>query len=120
MLAAEPGAVRALAHITGGGISENLNRALPASCDAVVELGTWPVPPIASFVCEAARLSEQEALKTFNMGTGMILIVDPERADAVEAALAAAGEKTFRVGRIVAGAGEVSYENEGELYGFGA
>lgn len=120
VLAAEPGAVRALAHITGGGISENLNRALPASCDAVVELGTWPVPPVISFVCDAANLSEEEALKTFNMGTGMILIVDPERVRAVEEALAAAGEKTYRVGRIVEGTGEVAYENEGELYGFGA
>lgn len=120
VLAAEPGAVRALAHITGGGISENLNRALPASCDAVVELGTWPVPPVISFVCDAANLSEEEALKTFNMGTGMILIVGPERVRAVEEALAAAGEKTYRVGRIVEGTGEVAYENEGELYGFGA
>ncbi len=110
-----PGAIRALAHITGGGISENLDRALPETCDALVELGTWPVPAIAKFVCEAAHLDEAEALKTFNMGLGMVLIVDPERADELERIMAEAGEKTYRVGRIVAGEGRVRYACEGAL-----
>lgn len=113
-----PGAVRALAHITGGGITENLNRALPFSCDAEVDLGTWPVPAIASFVCNAAHLDETEALKTFNMGLGMVLVVDPSRVEEVEAALAAAGEATYRVGRVMPGAGAVRYANEGSLYGY--
>ena len=116
-LKACPGAVRALAHITGGGITENLDRALPEACDAEVDLGTWPVPPIAKFVCDAAHLDEGEALKTFNMGLGMILIVDPARAEEVEAALRAAGETTYRVGRVVAGSKAVRYANEGALYG---
>lgn len=109
-------AVRVLAHITGGGISENLDRALPKTVDASVELGTWDVPPVATFVCKAAKLDEAEALKTFNMGLGMVLIVDPARVEAVEASLAAAGEKTYRVGRIVEGTGTVIYENEGALF----
>ncbi len=111
-----PGGIRALAHITGGGITENLNRALPAGVNAEVDLGTWPIPSVVRFACEQANLSEAEALKTFNMGLGMVLIVDPAQADAVEAALAAAGEQTYRVGRIVAGEGEVQYANEGELF----
>ena len=111
-----PGGIRALAHITGGGITENLNRALPAGVNAEVDLGTWPIPPVVRFACEQANLSEAEALKTFNMGLGMVLIVDPAAAEAVEAALAAAGEETYRVGRIVAGEGEVQYANEGELF----
>lgn len=111
-----PGGIRALAHITGGGITENLNRALPAGVNAEVDLGTWPIPPLVRFACEQANLSEAEALKTFNMGLGMVLIVDPAAAEAVEAALAAAGEETYRVGRIVAGEGEVQYANEGELF----
>ena len=111
-----PGGIRALAHITGGGITENLNRALPAGVNAEVDLGTWPIPPVVRFACEQANLSEAEALKTFNMGLGMVLIVDPAAAEAVEAALAAAGEETYRVGRIVAGEGEVQYGNEGELF----
>lgn len=110
-----PGGIRALAHITGGGITENLNRALPAGVNAEVDLGTWPIPPVVRFACEQANLSEAEALKTFNMGLGMVLIVDPAAAEDVEAALAAAGEETYRVGRIVAGEGEVQYANEGEL-----
>lgn len=118
VLDACPGAVRALAHITGGGISENLNRALPDACDAQVELGTWPVPPIAKFVCNAAHLDETEALKTFNMGLGMVLIVDPAQVEAVEAALSQAGETTYRVGCITEGAGEVRYANDGALYAY--
>ena len=108
-----PGGIRALAHITGGGITENLNRALPAGVNAEVDLGTWPIPSVVRFACEQANLSEAEALKTFNMGLGMVLIVDPAAAEAV---LAAAGEETYRVGRIVAGEGEVQYANEGELF----
>ena len=111
-----PGGIRALAHITGGGITENLNRALPAGVNAEVDLGTWPIPPVVRFACEQANLSEAEALKTFNMGLGMILIVNPDEAEAVEAALADAGEQAFRVGRIVAGGGEVQYANEGGLF----
>ena len=111
-----PGGIRALAHITGGGITENLNRALPAGVNAEVDLGTWPIPPVVRFACEQANLSEAEALKTFNMGLGMVLIVDPAAAEAVEAALAAAGEEAYRVGRIVTGEGEVQYANEGELF----
>ena len=111
-----PGGIRALAQITGGGITENLNRALPAGVNAEVDLGTWPIPPVVRFACEQANLSEAEALKTFNMGLGMVLIVDPAAAEDVEAALAAAGEETYRVGRIVAGEGEVQYANEGELF----
>ncbi|MBQ3106469.1 MAG: phosphoribosylformylglycinamidine cyclo-ligase [Eggerthellaceae bacterium] len=114
VLDAVPGAVRALAHITGGGITENLNRALPACVNAEVDLGTWPVTPITRFVCEAAHLSESEALKTFNMGLGLVLIVDPAQVEAVEAALAEAGETVYRVGRIVPGAGEVQYTGAGE------
>ena len=113
-----PGAVRALAHITGGGITENLNRALPKTVNAQVDLGTWPVVPIIKYVCDAANLSDEEALKTFNMGVGCVLIVDPAQAEAVEAACAAAGETTYRIGRIVSGQGEVQYANEGSLYAY--
>ena len=99
-------------------LAENLNRALNSQVNAQVDLGTWPVPAIVKYVCEAADLSEGQALKTFNMGVGMILIVDPDRADEVEAALAKAGETTYRVGRIVVGAGEVEYTGEGNLYDY--
>ncbi len=115
-----PGAVHALAHITGGGITENLDRALPGSVDAQVELGTWPVPPVVRYACGRASLSDAEALKTFNMGLGLVLLVEAGQADAVEAALRATGEQPFRVGRVVPGQGKVTYAGEGGLYGYGA
>ena len=87
-----------------------------AGVNAEVDLGTWPLPPVVRFACGEANLSEAEALKTFNMGLGLVLIVDPEKAEAVEAALAEAGEQTFRVGRVVAGSGEVQYTGEGGLF----
>ena len=109
------GAVRALAHITGGGITENLNRALGDAVDAVVDLATWKVPPIIRYTCAAANLSEEEALKTFNMGLGLVLIVDPAQVDSVLHACAEAGEQACVVGRVEAGSGMVRYENEGSL-----
>ncbi len=110
-----PGAVRALAHITGGGITENLNRALNSAVDALVDLAAWPVPAVVRYVCAQAGLSEEEALKTFNMGLGCVLIVDPSRADEVREALSAAGEEFFDVGTVVPGNSIVRYENEGRL-----
>lgn len=110
-----PGCVHALAHITGGGISENLDRALPKHLDAQVKLGTWKVPPIISFVCDAAHLSEAEALKTFNMGIGMILIVSSDAKDAVKQTLEAQGETVFEVGSVIKGKGNVAYSNKGTL-----
>ncbi len=108
--------VHALAHITGGGITENLNRALPETLDAKVNVGTWTMEPIIPFVCKAARLSEDEALKTFNMGVGMVLIVDPAAAEDVKATLEASGEQVFKIGSIVAGSGEVVYTNKEVLF----
>lgn len=101
--------VHAVAHITGGGITENLNRALPKTLDARVELGTWDVPPIISYVVEKAGLSEEEALKTFNMGVGMCVICKPEDAAAMRAELESTGETVFTIGSIVKGAGNVTY-----------
>jgi phosphoribosylformylglycinamidine cyclo-ligase len=67
------------------------------------------VPPVVDFVCEAANLSEEERLKTFNMGLGMVLIVAPDKAAAVTSVLEEAGEKVSVVGTIVPGTGAVEY-----------
>ena len=101
--------VHAVAHITGGGITENLNRALPKTLDARGELGTWDVPPIISYIVEKAGLSEEEALKTFNMGVGMCVICKPEDAAAMRSELESTGETVFTIGSIVKGAGNVTY-----------
>lgn len=101
-----PGAVRALAHITGGGITENLNRSLHGKVDAVIGRGSWPIPCIVRYVCKRANLGETEAFKTFNMGLGMVLIVDPAQVEAVRGAL---GGDSFLVGVIESGTGIVRY-----------
>lgn len=102
--------VHAVAHITGGGITENLDRALPKTLDAQVELGTWPVLPIIDYVIKAAGLDQEQALKTFNMGVGMCVICKPEDAAAIQAELEATGEKVYTIGKIIAGEGKVVYK----------
>ncbi len=105
-----PLAVRSIAHITGGGISENLNRALNAEVDAVVDPLTWTIPPIIKHVVKKAQLSDEEAFKTFNMGVGMVLIVDPAKADEILLALRAFGEDAFIMGAVCKGSGSVLYQ----------
>ena len=102
--------VHGVAHITGGGITENLNRVLPESLDAEVEWGTWDVPPVVQAAVEAANLSDAEAYRTFNMGVGMCVVCDPGAVDDIAESLTAAGETVFPVGRIVKGTGQVIYK----------
>ncbi len=107
--------IHAMAHITGGGITENLNRALPAGLDAVVYRGgdegpVWDIPPIIAYMVKAAGLTPDEAYKTFNMGVGMSVICAPDDVDDVRHKLADEGLQTFEMGKIVAGSGCVVYE----------
>ena len=102
--------VHAVANITGGGITENLDRALPKTLDAQVELGSWPVLPIIQYVIDAAGLDQEQALKTFNMGIGMCVICKPQDAAAIRAELEATGETVYTVGTVIAGEGKVVYK----------
>ncbi len=110
---AEGAPIHALAHITGGGITENLDRLLPEGLDAEVDWGggtpAWRMPPVIGYVCEAAQLSATEAWKTFNMGVGMALTCAPKDEAEVVAALRAQGISPFSIGRIVKGSGKVVY-----------
>lgn len=101
--------VKAMAHITGGGITENLDRVLPDSCDAQIVRGAWPVPRVIETVVEAAALPVDEAYKTFNMGIGFALVFDPADAPNAAAALRDAGERVYEIGEIVDGTGKVVY-----------
>lgn len=101
--------VKAIAHITGGGITENLDRVLPDGCDALVTRGSWDVPRIIEIVVEAAGLTPDEALKTFNMGIGLAFVCSADDAAALESILLARGESVFRIGEIVEGSGKVAY-----------
>ena len=104
--------VHALAHITGGGITENLDRALPPTLDAVVTPGSWEVPPIISFVVERAGLTREEALCTFNMGLGMCVICPPDAAGDISRAFESCGERVFEVGHVASGCGKVTYTGD--------
>lgn len=101
--------IHAVAHITGGGITENLNRALNDHVDAQVNKGSWTQPPIIDFVVEKAGLSREEALKTFNCGIGMCVICPPEVERAAIEQLESTGEKVFKIGSVIPGDGKVVY-----------
>jgi phosphoribosylformylglycinamidine cyclo-ligase len=94
------GAIKALAHITGGGLSENVPRVLPDNVAARIDLGAFTVPAVFGWLAEAGRLSDAEMLKTFNCGLGMIVVVAKGQAESVLAALQAAGEAASIVGEI--------------------
>jgi phosphoribosylformylglycinamidine cyclo-ligase len=99
---AREGLLHAAAHITGGGFIENVPRALPPGLGTRIERGSWPVPPVFDLVAEAAEVSPDEMVATFNMGIGMVLVVAP---DAVPDVLAGAGPAAFRIGEVIAGTG---------------
>lgn len=101
------GTVHALAHITGGGIPDNLNRVLPAEVDAVVERSSWTVPAEFQTVQQHGAVADDEMFLTFNMGVGMIVVTDASKADTVVASLRAAGEDAWVIGTTVAGSGQV-------------
>src|SRR5579863_1419558 len=94
------GWVRSMAHITGGGITGNLPRALPGNVQAVVELGSWPVLPIFRYLARIGKIERDELLKIFNLGVGMILVVPAKHIARVEAELKRRREKFYLIGRI--------------------
>jgi phosphoribosylformylglycinamidine cyclo-ligase len=101
--------VRAMAHVTGGGITENLPRVLPEGCRAVIRPAGWPLPRVFRVIQEAAHLDEDEMRRTFNMGVGYLVVVRAEDADGARALLRGAGESVFEVGEIEAGPRGVRY-----------
>jgi phosphoribosylformylglycinamidine cyclo-ligase len=92
--------IRAMAHITGGGIIGNVPRTLPVGVAAVIRKGTWPVPPVFGTLVRAARLPEGEAFRTFNMGIGMVLVVRAADADRALRLLRKAGQPASLIGEV--------------------
>ena len=101
--------VSAMAHITGGGITENLPRVLPRGTGAVIELGSWPVQPIFEHMQNLGNVPQDEMLRTFNMGLGMLLVVPNKKFKKTQTLLERASEKGYTVGRIVKGGRKVMY-----------
>ena len=101
--------VSALAHITGGGITENLPRVLPRGVAAVIEMGSWPVVPIFEHLQKLGNVPPEEMLRTFNMGLGMLVVVPSAKFKKAQNVLDKIGEKAYTVGRIVKGDRKVMY-----------
>jgi len=100
------GAIKAMAHITGGGFVDNIPRVLPDALAASVDLDAVAVPPVFGWLSKTGGVTEPEMLRTFNCGVGMIVVVAPDAADAVTAALADEGETVMRLGTLVPRTGE--------------
>jgi phosphoribosylformylglycinamidine cyclo-ligase len=98
------GSIKGLAHITGGGITDNLPRVLPHGTAAVVDCSAWHVPPLFQWLRQAGRVPAQDMMRTFNMGIGLILVVARERGEQTIEELAARGGRDAKIiGEIVAG-----------------
>jgi phosphoribosylformylglycinamidine cyclo-ligase len=103
----ERGDVRGLAHITGGGLVDNVPRILPKGVDARFDLGSWTVPPVFRVLQREGRVDEREMFRAFNMGVGMVAVVTADRADSLIRELNTAGETAWLAGEIVPGDGKV-------------
>lgn len=101
--------IKGMAHITGGGFTENIPRILPAGTQAEIDYGSWPVPPIFSLVEELGQVSRGEMFRTFNMGVGMVLVVKNEDAVTAIQTLRSFGEEADLIGRIGNGDRQVVY-----------
>ncbi len=104
------GDVKGMAHITGGGITENLPRTLPEGCEAVIDTDAWQIPPLFRLLQERGGIAPDEMFRAFNMGIGLILIVSSDHLSRVVDALIAGGERPLPLGRIREGARGVAYE----------
>jgi phosphoribosylformylglycinamidine cyclo-ligase len=99
--------IKGMAHITGGGLPENVARFLPKDCDAFFDTSKWPLPAIFALMQEKGKIARDEMYKAFNMGLGMVLAVDAKIADAVVRKLNQLGEKAYAAGEIVSGSRKV-------------
>ncbi len=111
----ETKAVKALAHITGGGFTENIPRVLPAGLAVALDLSAVPVLPVFKWLAGVGGISTTEMLRTFNCGIGMVVVADSDLADAAIERLTAHGEKVVRLGEVVAGAGGARVDYRGQL-----
>jgi phosphoribosylformylglycinamidine cyclo-ligase len=99
------GAIKALAHITGGGLIDNLPRVLPPDVVARIDAASWQAPPVFRWLFEAGRLRPEEMLRVFNCGIGLVLVVAPEDAEPIARQLRERRETVYRLGEIAPGDG---------------
>jgi phosphoribosylformylglycinamidine cyclo-ligase len=101
--------VHAIAHITGGGLHENLARVLPGNVDALIERESWSVPPVFSWLQRLGGVEEAEMFRVFNMGVGLALVVSDYYAESIAQQVSTMGMESWRIGRVVEGRGEVRW-----------
>jgi phosphoribosylformylglycinamidine cyclo-ligase len=101
--------IKGLAHITGGGLTENVPRILPEGTSVELERGAWPMLPVFKLMREICDIDEAEMYRAFNMGVGMIIICAPQNAEKIEAHISERGEACYRIGRVIEGTREVIY-----------
>lgn len=104
------GAIHGMAHITGGGLLDNIPRTLPEGCEARIDRAAWNVPPVFRVIQEAGNVPDADMFRTFNMGVGMVLMVDRDAADDAAGALESAGETVYRLGAVADGPRRVAIE----------
>ena len=95
--------VKGIAHITGGGLIENIPRILPTGCQALLKKGSWPIPPIFNLIERMGGVAEEEMYRTFNMGIGLVLIVAAEQAEEIRQTAEGLGESAYRLGEVIKG-----------------
>jgi phosphoribosylformylglycinamidine cyclo-ligase len=105
----DSGVIKGLAHITGGGLTDNIPRILPADTAVEIERGSWPVLPVFEVMQRLGNIAEAEMFRAFNMGVGMVIVCAPSDAPAIEAHLRQLNEPCYRIGRVVAGRGQVNF-----------
>jgi phosphoribosylformylglycinamidine cyclo-ligase len=102
--------LHAMAHITGGGLTDNVPRVLPSTCRAEIRVGTWRIPEIFHFLQLHGEIDTEEMFRVFNMGVGMVLVIDPESAAEILATLRNAGQRAFPIGTVQDGEAGVVYD----------
>ncbi|HEY7457708.1 MAG TPA: phosphoribosylformylglycinamidine cyclo-ligase [Xanthobacteraceae bacterium] len=114
VLKATPG-IKALAHITGGGLTDNVPRVFPKGTAARIALNTIPVPPVFKWLARTGKIAEREMLRTFNCGIGFVIVADARRAELIAKAFVDAGEHVHRLGEVVAAPGAPAVTFTGSL-----
>jgi len=95
--------IKGMAHITGGGLIDNVPRILPENCCASIKVGSWKIPPIFSFIQKRGEIDEMEMHRVFNMGVGMVIVVSPDCTDQAIDELRSTGETVYKIGQIIKG-----------------
>ena len=101
------GVIKGLAHITGGGLTDNIPRILPEGAAVRIKKDSWPIPPLFELLRRLGNVSDEEMYRTFNMGVGMVIVCAPENAETIESHLRERGEACYTIGEVVTGNREV-------------